>query len=75
MIRLDDHLTEIKETQRQISNTSRIQRKRDLSKHLKKLWKEYKIAQAYLKQEDKWQDQNHANMTNSLRMAVSQKSA
>lgn len=49
MIRTEDHLTKIKETQRQISKTTSPQRKRDLSKHLKKLWKEYNIALSNIK--------------------------
>jgi hypothetical protein len=44
MVKLEEHLKEIKETQRQISKTNSDKRKKDLRKHLSRLWKEYDIA-------------------------------
>ena len=50
--------------QRQISKTSSIQRKKDLSKHLKKLWKEYSIAKSNMKiAEGKHEEQRRSSVT------------
>lgn len=47
MVKFEDHLNEIKETQRQISKTNSPQRKRELHRRLKKLWREYNTAKRY----------------------------
>ena len=53
MIRLNDHLAEIRETQRQYSKTNSPKRRRDLKKHLNLLWSEYRTAKRYLKEAEK----------------------
>lgn len=47
---LGRHLEEIKETQRQMSATKSPKRKRDLQKHLDKLWAEYRTAKRYMRE-------------------------
>ena len=49
VIKFDDQLEKIKETQRQISKTNSSQRKYELHRHLNKLWKEYRMAQRYFR--------------------------
>lgn len=46
---LNDHKEKIAETIRQINLTESPQRKYELHRHLKKLRKEYRIAQNYLR--------------------------
>lgn len=48
MVKLEEHLEEIKETQRQVAKTKSEKRRRDLQKHLKWMWKEYYTAKRFL---------------------------
>ena len=41
---MDELLTKIKEAQRQMARTQSPMRKRDLQRHLNRLWKKYEIA-------------------------------
>ena len=49
MVDIASHKEKITETIRQISITNSPQRKYELHRHLKKLQKEYRIAQNYLR--------------------------
>ena len=46
---LDKQLEKIKEVQRQMARTNSIMRKKDLQRHLNRLWKEYNIAKSNMK--------------------------
>lgn len=44
MVRIEDHVKKIRETEQQIKQTTSKQRKYELNRHLRKLKKEYSFA-------------------------------